>query len=500
MANNTVVISRIQHRRGLKENLPQPLLPGELALTVDTGELWIGNNLNQPPFGIRTYSEGFSSTAETIVDTQIASAKFTLQLTEPDFEGLVTYLTGAPTPAVVLTEDDILWDGVSAVFIAADITVDPNNTVINVLDAVSNWVNATTFGYDPENSNALGVINQPWIGNSAGTLQFVDSNPDTIVRDAGSWITDGFYVGQRIYVSGSVSNDGTYTVANVAALTLTLDPGDSLVAEGPTSTGTITLRGARDPLIANAFDIDGVFQFTATFATPNAQQGANAAILINALNGAGLVTTFGNLQIPTSGIGVGALTFRDFIVDNTDVGFTWQLTGQASADTGTDQLTLVAGTNIELAVDPTLDAIRISNLEEQDPDKLFDSFQAGVTEFTLAANTVAFTNVTNFAFDLDTESDVIFVEYSGNIDGATASADNYTVMGKMEIVASNLTDAGLASLNDDQNEVRDGALVGDIAFQATYVAGSPNRVQVQYTNTFTKNVVIRTLRRRWMSF
>jgi hypothetical protein len=37
-----VQISRIQHRRGLKESLPQ-LAAGEIGFAVDTQELFIGN-------------------------------------------------------------------------------------------------------------------------------------------------------------------------------------------------------------------------------------------------------------------------------------------------------------------------------------------------------------------------------------------------------------------------------------------------------------------------
>ena len=52
-----VQISRIQHRRGLKEELPQ-LAAGELGWAVDSQELYIGNgsfkkyppNFARPPF------------------------------------------------------------------------------------------------------------------------------------------------------------------------------------------------------------------------------------------------------------------------------------------------------------------------------------------------------------------------------------------------------------------------------------------------------------------
>ena len=41
---------------------------------------------------------------------------------------------------------------------------------------------------------------------------------------------------------------------------------------------------------------------------------------------------------------------------------------------------------------------------------------------------------------------------------------------------------------------------GDVNFQATYVPGSPNLIQIQYTNTFADSATMRVVRKRWMSF
>jgi hypothetical protein len=60
------------------------------------------------------------------------------------------------------------------------------------------------------------------------SLTFSDS-ADTITRaggSPGSWVTDGFRVGDSVTVSGTVSNDGTYTVTAVTATVLTLEVGD----------------------------------------------------------------------------------------------------------------------------------------------------------------------------------------------------------------------------------------------------------------------------------
>lgn len=54
------------------------------------------------------------------------------------------------------------------------------------------------------------------------TFAGADGQPPTITRSLGSWIADGFAVGQTISVQGSDNNDGGYTVTAVSNDTLTL--------------------------------------------------------------------------------------------------------------------------------------------------------------------------------------------------------------------------------------------------------------------------------------
>jgi len=70
-------------------------------------------------------------------------------------------------------------------------------------------------------------------------IAFVDSDPDTITDSGSGFVTAGFQAGDKITVSGSTSNDGTYTVVTVAAGTLTLNASDSLSVEGASALVTI---------------------------------------------------------------------------------------------------------------------------------------------------------------------------------------------------------------------------------------------------------------------
>lgn len=75
------------------------------------------------------------------------------------------------------------------------------------------------------------------------TISFTNSGTaDYISRTAGSFITDGFKVGQRIRVdSTSNTNDGVYTVLTVTALRITLSTADSLTTEDATTAGATTI-------------------------------------------------------------------------------------------------------------------------------------------------------------------------------------------------------------------------------------------------------------------
>lgn len=71
-------------------------------------------------------------------------------------------------------------------------------------------------------------------------IAFVDSNPDTITDSGNGFIAAGFDAGDKINVLGSTSNDGDYTIATVAAGTLTLVASDSLSAEAAGDSVRIT--------------------------------------------------------------------------------------------------------------------------------------------------------------------------------------------------------------------------------------------------------------------
>lgn len=77
---------------------------------------------------------------------------------------------------------------------------------------------------------------------SGTTIAFVDSGPDTITDSGNGFIAAGFEAGHKITVSGAAQagNNADFTVATVAAGTLTLVAADAVTTEG--ATNHITIR------------------------------------------------------------------------------------------------------------------------------------------------------------------------------------------------------------------------------------------------------------------
>lgn len=137
-----IVIARIQNRRGRRENLPQPLRPGEIAVTSDTKQVWIGGDPVDMIKGVLVYADKDIATAQAIVDTAILEVRFNDTFTQASFNSVRSTLVG--DGSFTLEEADILWDRTLrtspfngySVFIAADQSINANHTLANIETAI----------------------------------------------------------------------------------------------------------------------------------------------------------------------------------------------------------------------------------------------------------------------------------------------------------------------------------------------------------------------------
>jgi hypothetical protein len=133
------------------------------------------------------------------------------------------------------------------------------STTLTYSSDIAVTVRAREMGYLP--FQTTGTISSSGISVTAVWLQdpnfkfvvsgvnitFNNADPDTIVRASGDFGTDGWIpVMSQVTVEGSTNNDGTYELAGVSGVTLTLEASETLTAEGPSSGVTLTFT-RREP-------------------------------------------------------------------------------------------------------------------------------------------------------------------------------------------------------------------------------------------------------------
>jgi hypothetical protein len=115
-----------------------------------------------------------------------------------------------------------------------------NNLTARIVSVTATQITLGTEDLTPEVTTTASVV-----GSETLTFAEVGVSGDTIARSSGSWIADGFAVGDTISISGTASNNlQRATIANLSATTITLGTED-LTPE--TVAGyTVTIETVRD--------------------------------------------------------------------------------------------------------------------------------------------------------------------------------------------------------------------------------------------------------------
>ncbi len=147
-SNNTVVVSRIQNRRGLKQDLPQPLRSGEIGLSTDSRQVFIGGGeigSTENKVLIFENTDNARQIVDSIANNQIISFSVPHRRYNTSLDGLdgtakaFTY-TGATDVSATNSSRDVFRSTVGAgnvvsiesgaAFDADDLTVVKNGTVL----------------------------------------------------------------------------------------------------------------------------------------------------------------------------------------------------------------------------------------------------------------------------------------------------------------------------------------------------------------------------------
>ena len=108
--NDKTIVSRIQHRRGLKQDLPQPLRPGEIGLATDSRQLYIGGDPTNPAtadYHSVSYYENTLSAKDHVASIAnnniIAFNVPCVQIIEGQYDGISKVKSWQPTDARSIT-------------------------------------------------------------------------------------------------------------------------------------------------------------------------------------------------------------------------------------------------------------------------------------------------------------------------------------------------------------------------------------------------------------
>lgn len=126
-----------------------------------------------------------------------------------------------------------------AVIVLGD--VDSADEIQDVIDAIDGY--ETTFARKGTVFCQLRDQLQPAAMQGAPSDVDFAATGDTITRNTGSFVTDGFAVGMRITIDGTADNDGEHVVTDVTALVLTVASSPGLVDESNVDGADISITG-----------------------------------------------------------------------------------------------------------------------------------------------------------------------------------------------------------------------------------------------------------------
>ena len=223
MAN--VIISRIQNRRGLKQDLPQPLRPGELGFAVDSRQLFIGADPDDDISGNYNKISFFESTTNSKTITQGIANNNLISFTIPykKFPS-GTFVGVFKTASWALSSNTYGTSGL-AVFAANSRVIATANSIANVtsttieLDTYDESINVgdrvqsadipgivSVAAISTANSNTVVTLTSNQTITTANTLSFVPDNIVSTVSNAAFTATDLTVLRNSVLLLGDNSN------------------------------------------------------------------------------------------------------------------------------------------------------------------------------------------------------------------------------------------------------------------------------------------------------
>ena len=179
--NNKVIISRIQNRRGLKQDLPQPLRPGEIGFAVDTRQVFIGADPSDAISGGYNKQSIFETTVGAKDYTQSIANNNIIAFTVPFkkfhkgyFDGITKVVSWLPSANTTST---------------SNLKVFPSNTLVTTTAVPNANITSSTITLTATPNAYITVGDIATLNNNLTTVVSVNSAGNSVTLSANLEVT-----------------------------------------------------------------------------------------------------------------------------------------------------------------------------------------------------------------------------------------------------------------------------------------------------------------------
>lgn len=191
-SNSTIIISRMQQRRGLKQNLPQPLRPAEIGYTIDSRQVFIGaetetdgaaqlnNRTVRFENVINSNAVGKSLANNNIIKFDVPSKIY---------DRGTAFSSSWDANTAFRTGTDFKNINTGTEFAADQIFVKVNGLIQTGITTLNNPVADNTFTFDVSSSNShtLTFLTEPSVGDYVSVTYY---GRDTVIDQLSDFHTD----------------------------------------------------------------------------------------------------------------------------------------------------------------------------------------------------------------------------------------------------------------------------------------------------------------------
>ena len=491
--NNKVIISRIQNRRGLKQDLPQPLRPGEIGFATDTRQVFIGADPNDSISGGYNKRSVFETTVGAKDYTQSIANNNIVAFTVPFkkfsknsyFDGITKVASWLPSHATATGSSLTVFPANTLVSTTAVVSANAASTIILLTATPNAYItagdivntgNATSIVESVDEAGNSVTLTQSVVVTAGDVLTFIPNNlinaetnlafksADLIINKNGTRL-----VGDNGNTSPAPSYDYSFAANTSAGNTHTLN-----FRTAPLSTEEVTICYYSNTAIIQA--IEGITtqgyegnislynvgekrfdSFYKAYSIPEYRQIPRTLITVSSTTGTGFIglqnkhitvnADSGEINSPTS------LTLGNLLVSRSD----WTNISNVTVNPSNIEFTVgaipsynVAGPYNYVYVDNTIGYLN---------EKVFQISASASGKVTVATPSNAFSIARSVSANANGTGANVTVTLTGNVDGVSQGANILIVdgsnttglRGKVFSVANDPTTAGVIAFNTSTN-------------------------------------------------